>query len=144
MKRTDKGRHWRCPNNRKLRRPYVHCPFGLCMYVCMYVRLCTCSLERSCAGRNLRSLLRPNGQGAGKSLGNQANTEGLLMCVHMSICMSVPGSLSEPNGGASPVRDASTGRSFSEPIVFYCMLLYSILFYCILLYVFFCMYSIAF
>ena len=66
------------------------------------------------------------------------------MCVHMSICMSVPGSLSEPNGGASPVRDASTGRSFSEPIVFYCMLLYSILFYCILLYVLFCMYSIAF
>ena len=26
MKRTDKGRHWRCPNTRKLRRPYVHCP----------------------------------------------------------------------------------------------------------------------
>jgi len=92
--------------------------------LCMYVRLCTCSLERSCAGRNLRSLLRPNGQGAGKGLGNQANTEGLLMYVHMTICMYVPGLclslmavpprcamhrrgglfLSLCNGGASPVR----------------------------------------
>ncbi len=47
MKRTDKGRYWRCPNNRKLSR-HRRCPEKLCnemnwkqtqfcTYVCMYV-----------------------------------------------------------------------------------------------------------